>query len=87
MFATRRFKKGEIIKLQGGVAELSEEEDDEMRAGGGRSDFSVLWSERKKCFCLLLGPARFVNVSWSTGCCSRFFARWTELTHGPRSTA
>lgn len=51
------------MNLRGGVADLSEEEDDKMREGGGRSDFSVLWSERKKCFGLLLGPARFVNVS------------------------
>ncbi|ORY89261.1 hypothetical protein BCR35DRAFT_262388 [Leucosporidium creatinivorum] len=61
VFATRNFKKGEIVNLRGGVADLSEEEDDKMREGGGRSDFSVLWSARKKCFGLLLGPARFVN--------------------------
>ncbi|KAM0791426.1 hypothetical protein ACM66B_005885 [Microbotryomycetes sp. NB124-2] len=61
VFATRSYKKGEVIKLRGGVADLSEEEDDKMREDGGRSDFSVLWSDRKKCFCLLLGPARFVN--------------------------
>ncbi|GJN90876.1 hypothetical protein Rhopal_003890-T1 [Rhodotorula paludigena] len=61
VFATRDFKKGEVIGLKGGVADLTEEEDDEMRLSGGRSDFSVLWSERKNCFCLLLGPARFVN--------------------------
>ena len=67
VFATRDFKKGEIVNLRGGVADLSEEEDDKMREGGGRSDFSVLWSERKKCFGLLLGPARFVNVSSRTG--------------------
>lgn len=62
VFATRDLRKGEIVNLRGGVADLSEEEDDKMREGGGRSDFSVLWSERKKCFGLLLGPARFVNV-------------------------
>ncbi|GAA6061001.1 hypothetical protein JCM10212_000687, partial [Sporobolomyces blumeae] len=61
VFATRDFKKGDVINLRGGVADLTEEEDDEMRLSGGRSDFSVLWSERKNCFCLLLGPARFVN--------------------------
>ncbi|GAA6022915.1 hypothetical protein JCM11491_006627 [Sporobolomyces phaffii] len=61
VFATRDFKKGELINLRGGIADLTEEEDDELRLSGGRSDFSVLWSERKNCFCLLLGPARFVN--------------------------
>ncbi|GAA5893490.1 SET domain-containing protein [Sporobolomyces salmoneus] len=61
VFATRDFKKGEVINLRGGIADLTEDEDDEMRLSGGRSDFSVLWSERKNCFCLLLGPARFVN--------------------------
>ncbi|GAA5887805.1 hypothetical protein JCM5296_001773 [Sporobolomyces johnsonii] len=61
VFATRSFKKGEVINLRGGIADLTEEEDDELRDSGGRSDFSVLWSERKNCFCLLLGPARFVN--------------------------
>ena len=61
VFATRAFKKGEVVNLRGGIADLTEEEDDEMRDEGGRSDFSVLWSQRKECFCLLLGPARFVN--------------------------
>ncbi|BGP25050.1 histone-lysine N-methyltransferase SUV420H [Rhodotorula toruloides] len=61
VFATRNFKKGEVVNLRGGIADLTEEEDDEMRDSGGRRDFSVLWSERKNCFCLLLGPARFVN--------------------------
>jgi hypothetical protein len=73
VFATRAFKKGEVIMLRGGVADLSEEEDDRMRGSGGRQDFSVLWSDRKKCFCLLLGPARFVNVSRGlTQDCARF---------------
>ncbi|GAA5878958.1 hypothetical protein JCM3774_000673 [Rhodotorula dairenensis] len=61
VFATRNFKKGEVVNLRGGIADLTEEEDDEMRDSGGRRDFSVLWSQRKNCFCLLLGPARFVN--------------------------
>ncbi|GAA6028481.1 hypothetical protein JCM8097_007049 [Rhodosporidiobolus ruineniae] len=62
VFATRAFKKGEIINLRGGVADLTEEEDDNLRGNnGGRSEFSILWSERKSCFCLLLGPARFCN--------------------------
>ncbi|GAA5862620.1 hypothetical protein JCM8547_003491 [Rhodosporidiobolus lusitaniae] len=61
VFATRAFKKGEVINLRGGVAELSDEQDDELRGGKDRSEFSVLWSERKNCFCLLLGPACRVN--------------------------
>ncbi|GAA5999938.1 hypothetical protein JCM10207_005980 [Rhodosporidiobolus poonsookiae] len=61
VFATRAFKKGEVVNLRGGVADLTDEQDDELRGERGRSEFSVLWSERKNCFCLLLGPARFVN--------------------------
>ncbi|KAL8278202.1 hypothetical protein RQP46_009375 [Phenoliferia psychrophenolica] len=61
VFATRSFKKGDTINLKGGVANLTEEEDDALRASGGKQDFSVLHSARKGCFSLLLGPARFVN--------------------------
>ncbi|KAM0752373.1 hypothetical protein T439DRAFT_206708 [Meredithblackwellia eburnea MCA 4105] len=61
VFASRRFKKGEKIKLKGGVADLSEEQDDALRQSGEKKDFSVLHSARKNCFSLLLGPARFVN--------------------------
>jgi len=64
VFATRKFKKGEEINLcRGGVADLTEEEDNKLRQGGQKADFSVLYSSRKKSFGLLLGPARFVNVS------------------------
>ncbi|KAK4705869.1 [histone H4]-N-methyl-L-lysine20 N-methyltransferase, partial [Phenoliferia sp. Uapishka_3] len=61
VFATRSFKRGDTIKLKGGVANLTEDEDDALRASGGKQDFSVLHSARKGCFSLLLGPARFVN--------------------------
>lgn len=68
VFATRKFKKGEEINLcRGGVADLTEEEDNKLRQGGQKADFSVLYSSRKKSFGLLLGPARFVNVSTSVG--------------------
>lgn len=63
VFATRDYKVGDIVDLKGGLVDLTEEEDDTFRASGSKMDFSVLWSSRKDCFCLLLGPARFVNVS------------------------
>lgn len=55
VFATRAFRKGEVIQLRGALAELTDEEDDKLRDGKERSEFSVLWSERKKCYNLLLG--------------------------------
>ena len=51
--------------MKGGIASLTEEEDDQMRIDGTRKDFSVIYTSRKDCFSLLLGPARFVNVSGS----------------------
>ena len=63
VFATKAFKKGETIALKGGIAALTEEEDDQMRIDGTRKDFSVIYTSRKDCFSLLLGPARFVNVN------------------------
>ncbi|BGP16620.1 hypothetical protein JCM10213_000464 [Rhodosporidiobolus nylandii] len=61
VFATRSYKKGETILLHGGLADLTDAEDDALRGANGRSEFSVLWSKMKQCFSLLLGPARFVN--------------------------
>jgi hypothetical protein len=55
VFATKAFKKGDVIQLRGALAELTDEEDDKLRDGKERSEFSVLWSERKKCYNLLLG--------------------------------
>lgn len=63
VFATARIKKGEELSLRGGVADISDEEDDRLRKAGQKAEFSVLYSSRKKCFGILLGPARFVNVS------------------------
>lgn len=63
VFATRKLKKGDVIELRGGFAHLTEEEDDKLRNSGEKMDFSVFWSDRHDCFSLLLGPARFVNVS------------------------
>lgn len=62
VFATRRFRVGDILELKGGIASLTEDEDDAMRRDGQRKDFSVIFTSRSQCFSLLLGPARFVNV-------------------------
>ena len=57
-----------IAELKGSMAELTEEEDKELRnprggVDGGRRDFSVIHSRQLKKNHLFLGPARFVNVS------------------------
>lgn len=46
VFATRLFKKGETIELQGGTAPLSEEQDNLFRKESNKVDFSVIWSAR-----------------------------------------
>lgn len=60
VFATRSYKVGDEIPLRGFLVPLSDREDDELRAHA--RDFSVLYSSKKKCFNMLIGPARFVNV-------------------------
>lgn len=58
-----------ITELKGSMADLSEEEDKELKRtgarndGGTRRDFSVIHSRQMKKNHLFLGPARFVNVS------------------------
>lgn len=61
-----------IAELKGSMADLTEEEDRELKRtgprndGGTRRDFSVIHSKQLKKNHLFLGPARFVNVSSST---------------------
>lgn len=59
-----------ITELKGSLAELTDEEDCDLKKsdsrsggeGGRRRDFSVIHSKQLKKNHLFLGPARFVNV-------------------------
>ena len=56
--ATQDFEIGDEIKTCSGViAELTKDEEAALK----NRDFSVMYSTKKKCMCLFLGPARFVN--------------------------
>ena len=74
ILATRPLMPGQVItELKGSMADLTEEEDLELkRIGQGtdgvaiRRDFSVIHSKQLKKNHLFLGPARFVNVSRPT---------------------
>lgn len=70
ILATRAMQPGFLIaELKGSMADLTEEEDRELKRtgprndGGTRRDFSVIHSKQLKKNHLFLGPARFVNVS------------------------
>ncbi|KAI8083214.1 uncharacterized protein B0P05DRAFT_578601 [Gilbertella persicaria] len=65
--ATKDWKAGEQVKYcLGSIAELTEEDDAKLKREG--RDFSVMVSQRKKCSCLFLGPARFMNHDCDANC-------------------
>ncbi|KAG9035355.1 Histone-lysine N-methyltransferase set9 [Tulasnella sp. JGI-2019a] len=76
ILATTPLKKGEIIsELKGSLADLTPEEDDELRRTdrrGGENgisrDFSVIYSKQRGHNQLFLGPARFVNHDCNPNC-------------------
>lgn len=65
LIATKNWHRGDEIRLCTGTIACLEPEDDAQLEKKNR-DFSIMWSTRKGCSCLFLGPARFVNVSKQT---------------------
>ncbi|KAI7869566.1 hypothetical protein BDF14DRAFT_1722628, partial [Spinellus fusiger] len=67
VIATKDWRVGDEVKFCSGViACLASEDDDELKRQN--RDFSVMFSTRKNCSCLFLGPARFMNHDCVSNC-------------------
>lgn len=86
ILATRDWTAGETVQCcSGAIVDLTKEDDAKLKSEG--RDFSVMVSTRKKCTCLFLGPARFMNVS-SVCCisccrCWNWCLPWISMTVMP----
>lgn len=64
---TFRAKDEKIMLLNGSITKLTErEEQKHIRAGD--NDFSIMYSDRRQCSQLYLGPASYVNHSCKPNC-------------------
>jgi hypothetical protein len=86
VISTKRWLPHErALSLCGRSIELSFEEEAKLGDENGKNrDFSVLYSTRNKCFCLFLGPARFVNHDCNPNCQVRtklFFDQFMSLSN------
>ncbi|KAI8391235.1 uncharacterized protein BYT42DRAFT_490179 [Radiomyces spectabilis] len=67
LIATKDWHVGDEMRLLTGmIACLDPKQDAELKKGN--RDISVMWSSRKGCNCLFLGPARFVNHDCDSNC-------------------
>lgn len=82
LVATKDWHVGdEMLLLTGMIACLDPKDDAELKKGN--RDFSVMWSTRKNCSCLFLGPARFANHDCDSNCKvrkkKRKFFNWMRI--------
>lgn len=67
LVATKDWQTGDEMRLLTGMIACLDPKDDAELKRGNR-DFSVMWSTRKNCSCLFLGPARFANHDCDSNC-------------------